>query len=172
MDGSSMTVYCDGRDYGVCSRKIDMVETDANTFWKVAKSERLLDGLRYLCDKTQQSLAFQGELCGPGIQGNRHKLTEPGFYLYDIWSITRQEYLTINEKYDLLYALDYQKDGISVKHVGVVGFVNLSGMTMNDLLEDADKENGNIEGYVYKKAANPRLSFKVISNKYLLKHGE
>ncbi len=37
LDGSSMTVYINDGEIGVCSRNIDLIETEGNTFWKVAR---------------------------------------------------------------------------------------------------------------------------------------
>jgi RNA ligase (TIGR02306 family) len=37
VDGSSMTVYYNNGEFGVCSRNLDLKETEKNSFWKVAR---------------------------------------------------------------------------------------------------------------------------------------
>jgi len=66
LDGSSATFYLNGDVFGVCSRNLDLEETEGNTFWKVARELKLEEKLR----ENGQNLAIQGELIGEGIQGN------------------------------------------------------------------------------------------------------
>jgi hypothetical protein len=58
-----MTCYKKYGVFGVCSRNLDLKETEGNTFWNVASK---LDIESNIPDNT----AIQGELVGPGIQGN------------------------------------------------------------------------------------------------------
>lgn len=71
-DGSSGTfIYKDG-EFRVCSRNFELKETKGNVFWQVARKYKLAEALSF----GGAELALQGEVCGPGIQGNPMKLEE------------------------------------------------------------------------------------------------
>lgn len=78
LDGSSCTLVVeDGQFVDVCSRNQSLREDDKNGFWKAARKLDLgaLPSGRYV---------LQGELMGPGIQGNQLGLTEPRIYLFQV----------------------------------------------------------------------------------------
>ena len=71
LEGSSMTCYLIGDEFGVCSRNLDLKETEGNSFWATARAEDIETKMRQLRVKsTFTDFAVQGELIGPGIQGN------------------------------------------------------------------------------------------------------
>jgi len=174
LDGSSMTVYIRDSEVGVCSRNIDLEEVGHNSFWKAARDQKIVDALREVaCDKHEE-YALQGELIGEGIQGNPEKLTGQRFYLFDIYSITEDRYLSPIERYSILDKLNM--NGASVEHVPVVnGAMNVTGHfgTIDELLEFAEGQSLNPqtkrEGVVFKSHRSD-FTFKAIANSYLLKH--
>ena len=87
LDGSSMTVYItteqdeQGQEvprFGVCSRNLDLKDTEGNSFWEAAKKYDLERKLIEFNAECSMNIAIQGELVGEGIQGNKYKLTEIG----------------------------------------------------------------------------------------------
>jgi len=187
MDGSSMTVYhldisspyfslqkstdiegvAMNYKQGVCSRNIEIPETPSNKFWAVARANNILEKLHQL----GRSIAVQGELCGEGIQGNFEGFKKgfTDFFVFDVWDIsTQKHYLP-----EATQALALQ---LGLQHVPVHGYVKLSdvGGTVGDLVARAEGKGINgkkREGIVF-KAKEGGMSFKAISNSYLLKHGE
>lgn len=165
MDGSSMTVYVKGDDSGVCSRNLNLKDVEANSLWRVAKQNMLIEKLR----STGRNLALQGEIVGEGIQKNRYKIRGQDFYLFDIYDIDAGKYLTPTERRELAKALD-------IKHVPVLKTDEvLEVCTSEHILKWAEGVAtwGGMEreGIVFK--CNEReVSFKAISNVYLLKGGE
>lgn len=169
LEGSSMTVYHNVGDFGVCSRNLDLKETEGNAFW--ATANKLL--LREVLTDAARNLAIQGELIGPGIQGNIYGLKEPSFRVFNMFDIDTQEYITPAEcnalcfEYALLQAPDLNEG-----HAAGVVFVE--GATIANILANAEGTsklaNTEREGVVYKCVENPGISFKAISNSYLLKH--
>lgn len=165
-EGSSMTVYFRDGDFGVCSRNLDLKESENNTFWKMALE---LD-LREKLTTFDKNIAIQGELCGPGIQGNIYNLTKHMFFVFDIFDIDKFEHYAPDER-RLLTAM------LGLTDAPVLGKgVSLVGKTCDELLTDADGQSvlGLIgclrEGKVYKlNKGRRRVSFKVVSNKYLEK---
>jgi hypothetical protein len=60
LDGSSATFYYKDGIFGVCSRNLELLETENNTFWKVARELDLENKLR----KHGVNISIQGELIG------------------------------------------------------------------------------------------------------------
>ena len=165
LDGTSMTVFLerDGR-FGVCGRNWELAETAENSLWRAARADNIEHKLR----ETGRALAIQGELVGEGIQGNAYKLRGQQFWVYDIYDIADTRYLTAAERHQLV-------DAWVLRHVPVVSFYEIS-TTVADLLAMAEGKsalNGfaEQEGHVYKCRENPSVSFKAISNKFLMKNG-
>jgi RNA ligase (TIGR02306 family) len=165
LDGTSMTVYVDGDDEGVCSRNLNLKENESNSLWRVAKHDQLIEKLR----STGRNLAIQGELVGEGIQKNMYKLKGQHFFLFDVYDIDRGAYLNPVERRALASKLDIghvpvlKEDEVlevcNVEHI-------LKWAEAKALMGGADRE-----GIVFK--CNEReVSFKAISNKFLLKGGE
>ena len=173
LDGSSMTVYVKDGEVGVCSRNIDLVETEGNTFWKSAREQNIVDTLLELSAEKGEEYAIQGELIGEGIQGNPEKLTGHKFFLFDIYSITAGRYLKVDERYSIIDKLNM--NGASIEHVPVIGIMYSVAKvfsTIDELLEFAEGPSLNPqtkrEGLVFKSWGSD-FSFKAISNSYLLK---
>lgn len=76
LDGSSCTVVVkDGRIEHVCSRRYSLKEQASNGFWHAARKLAIPSGW---------SGCIQGELMGPGVQGNQLKLSEPELVVFQI----------------------------------------------------------------------------------------
>lgn len=164
LDGSSMTVYLNDGVFGVCSRNLDLQETEDNTFWKVARKLNLEQALR----SYGRNIALQGELMGPGIQGNRENLPDHDFYLFDVWDIDGQCYIPSWKLPKI--ALDLYEFGSSVKTVPILGGWYPLALSLEQLIKKSDIKSLNhpvAEGIVY-RAMDGSTSFKVINNKFLL----
>jgi len=173
LDGSSMTVYYRNGEFGVCSRNLDLVETENNTFWKVANRLKLRERMMAL----GLNIALQGELIGPGIQGNKDKLKEPDFYAFDVLNLST-DYptpLSAHARHALLADLNHG-DCEVIHHVPELETRYFDFPTIEDALAYADGPSLNHEsareGVVFKSIEDPEFSFKIISNKYLLSHGD
>ena len=165
LDGSSMTVYQRHGGFGVCSRNLDLKETEGNTFWQVARELNLA---YKMCWHDQfWDFAIQGELCGPGIQGNQYGLSKAQFFVYDIFDIQAQEYLLPRERNILCKEL-------RLSHVPVIFEAQECLFDISVILWTAEGEsllNKSLrEGLVYKSCSNTNDSFKAISNKWLCKY--
>jgi RNA ligase (TIGR02306 family) len=162
LDGSSMTVYVNFDKSGVCSRNYDLNADINNSFWSVAISKQIVEKIK----STGRNLAFQGELVGPGVQKNKYKLNALDFYLFDIYDIDMERYLYPDERYKI--AVD-----LNINHVPIISNMEEISCDVDELLQNAEGKSRlcsttEKEGLVY-KCARGRLSFKVISNKFLLK---
>jgi len=96
LDGSSLTMFSKDGCIGVCSRNLELIRDEENTFWKTAINNGV-DNLSEFCKGLEIDIAIQGEMIGPNIQGNKYNLRDHEFYCYDIFDITNQKYLNPRE---------------------------------------------------------------------------
>jgi RNA ligase (TIGR02306 family) len=169
LEGSSMTCYLIDGEFGVCSRNLDLKETEGNSFWETARHEDIEAKMRDTGPDAQ--FAIQGELIGPGIQGNIYKLSRPEFHVFDVYNISACRYLNPGERWHLIRLM-------GLRHVPVLApnarLYDTLGITdIPHLLKFAEGQtvlltsNTEREGIVFKEV-NGGMSFKAISNNYLL----
>lgn len=192
LDGSSMTVFVNGDTAGVASRNVGfrrfdeklgffetlkdwlsqkrplskrkwnrVIKADDNAFTQMERRAGLIEAIW----ADGRNLAIQGEMVGPSIQKNFEGVAENEFYCYDVYLIDEQRYMLPAER--IKFCTDQR-----VRHVPVNYTGKLVGQTVADVIERADGKSGLKgkfrEGFVYKSTTRD-FSFKVISNKYLLK---
>lgn len=164
LEGSSMTVYLIDGVFGVCSRNLDLKETEENAFWQVARRDDIEGKMRAV--PTGGDFAIQGELIGPGIQGNIYKLSKPEFHVFDVYNISGGFYMSPRDRRVLITMMGLQHAPVLLvdKDLGVG--------SVDDILEWAEgksklNDKQEREGIVFKQA-DGGMTFKAISNKYLL----
>jgi RNA ligase (TIGR02306 family) len=201
LDGMSATYYFHQNHFGVCSRNLEILpnhqtrferiwswimrklffksnakqqpENKLTAYEEIAQQKSFTETLPACCKKLNKSLAIQGEIVGPGISSNRLKLDAIEFYVFDVFDIDKHNYLDAAERQEII------KD-LSLKSVPVVDenfYLDLSATPFDKLLEMAQGKSALSkelrEGIVFKqRAESSKRHFKVISNEYLLKHGE
>lgn len=161
LDGSSATFYYKDGVFGVCSRNLELIETEGNTFWKVARELDLENKMRDF----GVNISLQGELIGEGIQGNPYKIKGQTVRFFNLFDIDLQQYHSLAH---LGRALGI----MGLKMVPIVDeFFELPD-TIETLLKYAEDKSVlnpkfDREGVVIR--SNDRtISFKAISNKFLL----
>ena len=115
-------------------------------------------------------LAIQGETTGAKYNGNRDKNKENHFRVFRIFDITEQKFVTPRIRYAICKFL-------GLEHVKVIETCQIFHKlkTVDDFIAYADgvTDNGNPrEGVVFKRVDDGSVSFKSVSNKYLLKNGD
>jgi RNA ligase (TIGR02306 family) len=162
LDGASMSVIWEDGNMHVCSRNVDLkLGQRGNAYVDVALR-------KFAGEDTFGNIALQGELMGPGIQGNPEGLSRHEMYVFDIWDIDGQYY------WEPECVRGFCRDN-SLVHVPVLeeaaSLRELTLTNVDKLLEFADGPsmggNGKREGVVFKRA-DGKFSFKVVSNLYLL----
>lgn len=161
----------DSSSFEVCSRNLSLKETEGNTFWSVARKQRLEEKMR---NGSLNNIAIQGELIGEGIQKNIYKLVGHDLYVYKMYDSKKGTYLSPQERVEML-------EEMGLKGVPVLdpcfSFSHVQGgkeAILAYLLQYAEgKSVLNLkqerEGVVLKCLTDSSLSFKIISNKYLMK---
>jgi len=167
LDGSSCSIYLRGNEFGVCSRNVNLLETEGNTFWKVARQYNIEEILREHSEYTGfQTFALQGEVIGEGIQGNPYNIKGHQFHIFNLFYSDLDYYANIDELID--FSKKYNLKVVPLLHKDI----NLpeNGMECLKLAEGKSALNSNTEreGIVI-RYFDRSVSFKAISNKFLLK---
>lgn len=179
MDGASITAYVKDGVFGVCSRKIDLERSGTNSYWRAAKAlslEEKMIGYGILCNVP--NFAIQGELCGPGIQGNKMGLKEITVMFYNIYFIDSATYGCHGRLKEFC-----EINSLEMVPTIYTGPLNENLKTLDGILEFASSlnyANGTpAEGIVwrsqeekYSEILKGRLSFKTISSRFLLHYNE
>ena len=161
LDGSSVTYYVKDGVFGVCSRNLDLLEDENNTMWKFA----ITTGLREKMIGLGKNIAVQGEIIGEGIQGNPYKRIGQTVKIFNGFDIDKYDYLSLSDLLDLTNVLE-------LKTVPILDLSFTLPDTIDELLLTAEgKSILNLkterEGLVI-RSHDRKISFKVISNKFLL----
>ncbi len=166
LDGSSVTFYKTEERFGVCSRNWDLL--DGNMYWNAAR-----DGL--IEEKLPVGYAIQGEIIGEAIQGNPLRRKGMSVYFFNVYHISEGRFLDFAD----LVAF------CAVKNLNMVPVVDAAfnlPADVSSLVEMADgksllNQSADREGLVFRpikerceemRGSQNRLSFKAISNRYLL----
>jgi len=164
-DGSSMTVAMHDGEPKVASRNYRLSDVEGSAYYAAARNSGLLETVRQ-----HPQYAFQGELCGPGIQNNRLGLTQHECFVFNIYDRNEGRYLSLWEMKALQEM--YRFHTVPVLDTGL-----FFKATQEQLLEFAEGKyegtKNEREGIVIRSNdSGPFVSFKAISNRYLLKGGE
>jgi len=173
IDGSSITIYLRDGEFGVASRNMELYETEGNAYWKAVRDLDIENKLRSL----NKNIVLQGELFGPGIQKNREGLSKVSIAFFNVYDPNTGLHYDYQDFVDTIAQL-----GLSTVPVIATDFYLLS--TVEEMLVFAEGKSvinpkSEREGLVFRPMKNirdeltgHRLSFKVISNKFLLKNEE
>ena len=183
LDGSSATFYLKDGEFGVCSRNLELAEPEPfepgmvmcddgverpkqeNTFWKVAREMDLKSKLQAL----GYNICLQGELVGEGIQKNPYKIRGQKVFFFNAFNIDTQEYLGLNEIIELF-------SNLNLPTVPIIETDFMFPSTIDELLSYADAKSVLNEGFdregVVIRSYDKTISFKAISNKFLLNGGD
>lgn len=164
-DGSSMTVAeHDGR-VKVASRNYRLADTEGSAYWSAARNGNLL---RFV--ELYPALAVQGELVGPGIQSNRLGLKDHRCLVFTIFDRSTGTRLPWDQMVQA--SLEFGFDLVPLVEAQV-GF-DLSADELLQLAEGKYEGTKNEREGIVIRSADPHeeISFKAISNRYLLKGGE
>lgn len=167
LDGTSATFFLRDGEFGVCSRNLELQEDAGNSLWKMVRQLDLERKLKSLgCN-----LALQGELVGEGIQGNKLRLQGQHWFCFSIYFIDEARYALFDEWKALTAAL-------SVARVPLLDSAYLLESGAEGLLQKAQRRSVlcpevRAEGIVVRlKASKEHVSFKAISNEFLLHYAE
>ena len=98
LEGSSANFFLSNGEFGVCSRSLNLKETENNTFWKVVRKLNIEEKMRkYGEEHDVTNFNIQGELLGEGIQSNIYKLKGHTVRFYASFNIDSQSYFEYDQ---------------------------------------------------------------------------
>lgn len=158
-------------EVAVCTKKLQLKYDESSHYWKAVLSSGAVDAVIELGHIG--NFAIQGEVMGPGIQGNKEKFNNFQFYAFALFDIDRQVYVEWSQAKKQLEGLGVQ----CVPDLIIMATEPFKAFdTLDDLLKFSDGPSINAkhrEGIVWKSVGiEDQVSFKAISNKYLLKGGD
>lgn len=164
MEGTSSTYFYKDGDFGMCSRNLRKPNNSTDHFGFIEKKYEIFKKLI----EYKKNIALQGEICGPGIQGNYYNLNEFTWFIFDVYLIDERRKALPAERTVILFDL-----GLSLTQAPFYSLQNLKGMTIQEVLDMTIRKsylNNKVdsEGLVFKSILKNQ-SFKAINNDYLLK---
>lgn len=145
-----------------CSAQLSFKDLPGNPRWDIARSLGLAPKLAQY-----KNIVLQGEVVGPGFEGNHYQLQKPEFYLYRVLFLDEGRFMAPQERMKFAQEL-------GIKHVPVLreNFFLDRGVQPEQLLELANGPSAlnpakRREGLVFENRGE-NISFKAISDRYLL----
>lgn len=175
MDGSSHSISLDQDGFHVTGHNYEYKDDGKSSFYELVKGIGLEEKVRKYCsDNNIDTLTIQGELCAPGIQQNRLRLTRPEWYVFTVR--INGERAGLEKMRSICYDLSLEM--VPIEEIGTD--LPSKYPDVESLLQRADGEyprGGKKEGIVirplepvFSNTISASLSMKVVSNKYLLKN--
>lgn len=171
LDGTSATFFREPNgDFVACSRNWALTR-GADAIWRMAE--------RYELErKLPEGFAVQGEVCGPGIQKNRLGLKDVDWFVFSVYDARGARYLEHEAMID--FCREHELRTVPVERIVRGDEAREFEHTLDRWLEHAkglyEGTKNRKEGIVVRalserrsEALQGRLSFKVISNEFLLK---
>jgi len=182
MDGQSATYAIKDDKFYVCSRNIHHKTQHPCSYWNIAIRYNIEKQLRLLLTRSgimYKNLAIQGEICGPGIQGNKYGFPELKFFVFSIYDIDKHEYVG-KEEFDRLMS-HLTLDTVQTLEYNIP--ISVIGTTVDECINTVKKlcntSNGftneglvirSMDGKPYIDELGKQFSFKIINPDFLVKH--
>lgn len=177
LDGSSFTAFHYQSQFGICSRNQWIDEMDGTSkYVAIAESFHLREKLAEMSKQLGFDLAVQGEMIGPGIQGNKYRLEFVTLRFFNVVNLTTGMLLDFDQMQEV------------IKSLGLVAVPFLEKVTLNHSIDELIKlaEGKSVlnsstlrEGIVLRPISETfepdtggRLSFKAINPAFLVKYDE
>lgn len=158
----------------VCSRNMHLIKNDGSNWWKIAQKYDIERKFK----KLNKNIYIQGEIIGPGIQGNKYKQDELRFIVFNAYDLDTKKYFTMEELDNLANYLCTITAPIVKSFQELPNFIYSSEEFVPKFVEFS-KGKSQIHPDVTREGIVVRLddpdrkvSFKVINPEFLLKFEE
>lgn len=178
-DGTSITMFLSPsmdaeNPFGVCTRNQRIKPPDEGAEptlpWRMAYKYSVEAAIRAANEATGAELAFQGELVGPGVNANRDFYRDWEWHVFRIWNITAGSFVPPPEARALCARVGLQYVPVIAESMDVFNqFADTDALLA--FAEGKTVRGNEREGLVFKSVDAPYVSFKAVSNRYLLKNG-
>lgn len=172
-DGTSGTFLVIDGVFTVCSRNLMLKEDDTTVYWVAAHRYDLKNKM---VTEEFKHYVIQGEVVGPSIQGNKLGLSAIDLFVFNVFDLNELRYLDADAEEKVIERLGLK--AVKTIEKGECFDYDLEGILA--LAEGKyDRTKNEREGIVirsqkqmYSERLHGRMSFKAISNKFLLKNPE
>lgn len=168
LDGSSCSFYWRNGEFGVCGRNWEYSEDSKNSMWKFARQNKIEEKMGGL----KRNLALQGEIIGEGIQKNKYKIKGQTVRFFNIFDIDKYEYLSYEEMFNILDVLNLESVPIIETYIIPDSIDEILEYAVGKSVLNSQTEREGIVFVRYEPNELGRVSFKAISNKFLLDNKE
>ena len=168
-DGTSSTFVFDPRrnEFHACGRNFSLQDGE-NFYWRAARKYNLEEILR-----SSPNFAIQGEICGPGIQKNRLNLKDVSLFVFNVYDFQNARYLSHDAAREWLAAnnltpVETVESGAEFSHMQE----SLLALAEGKYPGTQNEREGIVirpREETFSPILGGRLSFKAISNRFLLK---
>ena len=154
-------------EYIVCSRNVRLFSRDDSNYWRVSDEYRIRDALRRLQKRFgTEWVAVQGEIIAPNVQKNKYGVLSPMFFVFNV--IT---------PFGRLGSVEAEKEAgkVGLSFVPILDEDFRLPDTVDEMVKYADGVsmiNATPREGVVVRSADGRISFKAVSNEFLLKWKE
>jgi RNA ligase (TIGR02306 family) len=174
VDGTSATYFIKDGVFGVCSRNLELLESEGNAYWRIARELDIENKLRAL----NKNIMIQGEIFGHGLQGNPLKQDRKRIMFFNAFDIDKYTYYNCLVFMNIIKDLGLETVPIIVYGWNLIGSVDklvnfatqkslinpqswAEGIVIRPVIEQMDMQMA--QGF-----GSGRVSFKVINPEYLL----
>jgi RNA ligase (TIGR02306 family) len=169
-DGSSGTYIFNNGNFIIASRNFIVYDSSlenksesssSSLYQEISKKFNIVESMK----RFGKNIALQGEIVGPKVNGNKLKLAEYDYRIFNIYDIDNKKYIDWNEV--KMIARELRLNTVPELFLGPM----TEEFTFDYLMHMAESleyiKGQKAEGIVVKTLDN-KTSFKVISNKYLM----
>lgn len=179
LDGCSAFYFYYKGKTGVCSRNVWLIKGkkggyDNGQYFEVEEKYNILNKLIKYCKENKINIGIQGEIIGTGIQGNKYKLTNKEFFVYQIQDLDNNCFIPYEKMLEICKQLELKTVPVIINYQTpetIEEWVNLSigKSTITDIQREGIVVRTKQEYIGNKlKTVKKRLSFKVINPEFLL----
>jgi len=182
LDGCSALYGLNKGQFVVCSRNLQIHEAkgkyakEQSRYIRAAKMYDIKAKLKKAKKIYGYDFYVQGELCGPGIQGNKYGFEDLRFFAFNVYNISKQRYLSSFEAYNFCNEMGFA-------HVPLIERTSFCWRDVEELVEYA--KGGSVFGKTPREGVVVRsvrwmppesgmsnsFSFKVINPDFMVKYG-
>jgi RNA ligase (TIGR02306 family) len=133
IDGTSATYIKEfNGTFRVCSRNLELKDTEENVYWQMARKYKIEENL-------VPGNCIQGEIAGPGIQGNPAGYSELSLFIFNVFNLGNNVPLNRNSWFTALTLINDLT--IKVPIVRLFDAPEFADMTIDSLQEWVNKIN-------------------------------
>jgi ATP-dependent RNA circularization protein (DNA/RNA ligase family) len=140
--------------FRVCSRNLELKDTETNVHWQMARKYKIQENL-------VPGNCIQGEVAGPGIQGNPAGYSEVSLFVFNVFNLAERKPLNRTSWFNALTVVDDQT--IKVPIVRLFDKHEFAALNIDDLQKWVNgityNNNTPAEGVVFRGIKDGKIMY-------------